>query len=737
VRVSYDDDTFGTIFPRRTGVPTGHANERAMLDGLGGSEGFRKRFRDNVDGSVTRLDTKNGQPQFSNSGAPTQAARTDIYMESGQLDWNYPAPEAFDRLDPAKWHFRDIPTDNPFLGRIVSETGAQKNAAPLVDDQDSLAIGYPHSADTGIDATTKEAYGNATLLKKFTAGFFAPSIYSGKMRLFLQAQYGAAETKAVAPLRVDVSGDSPVLTYVRNEVTLNFGVWAHSSPGIFTDDNGYFWLAIIANPTGSEYGVTVYPITAGNSVKGLATYLRANRATLDAATIAKLEAYIFAGSVIETARPSAVGTFPAPAGGALVYGWKWNSTGSEASIVVHELLGTGAADYRWKARTIQITLTSTGGGSAQTFTLGHTVEAGAEWTDGWGTFNIFLPDSETASAPLSLFSLKLDTGTYLPDFDFTNVPVYGYYIGDVWKPVKISRTVLAGPFPMHLWSSSNITYPTSMDPAVYSANRFTHGNVPADESCSYNEVNISAGTTMSVQVEDVTYPGTAYTCTRVDFTRDTVLTGATSDNGVAFTTYAVGGNASTLSPLPGYTGGTGGPDGANHGGFVKVAKATIVTRNMTGQQFEAWVLVIPGGDCEAAYVSTHTYDNPTSYSNTTRIAYGVGEFFSTVGGYDFEIWCDPSAGSDFFGSVGIVDVVTTDTGPPATKATHVYCFNKPVHGTEGTPGGSYTSLFNVSRDYPFYDRGMYTYTSNGQRYIMSEGLKSPASVTTARFVGWA
>jgi len=63
----YDDDNFGEIFPRRTGVPTGSANERKMLDVIGGSEGFRTQQKTNLDGSITMLRTRNGMPEFSRS----------------------------------------------------------------------------------------------------------------------------------------------------------------------------------------------------------------------------------------------------------------------------------------------------------------------------------------------------------------------------------------------------------------------------------------------------------------------------------------------------------------------------------------------------------------------------------------------------------------------------------------------------------------------------------------------
>lgn len=65
--MSYSDKRFGDILPTRTGVPSGTANERQMLDAIGGSASFRTRIRNAADGSETMVRTKNGMPQFSTS----------------------------------------------------------------------------------------------------------------------------------------------------------------------------------------------------------------------------------------------------------------------------------------------------------------------------------------------------------------------------------------------------------------------------------------------------------------------------------------------------------------------------------------------------------------------------------------------------------------------------------------------------------------------------------------------
>jgi hypothetical protein len=709
--MSYKDDKFGPIFPRRTGSASGSAMERKLLDAVGGSESFKKRYVTNADGSVTRLTTKDGHPQFYRDRVRPSAAVRFPYLETGQLEFVSPSALEPTRLEPATWHFLDIDTTAAFLGQISSTAGAQDNDPALEEGQASLAIGYPEPENL----VTQETYGATTAMKKLTAAIFPPSLFSGKMRLFMQAQYGAKETTAW-PFAVDITGSSALLSYIRGSNSIGLGFWAHSSPGVFVDSEGYFWLIVIANPTGAEYTVTAYPITPGPLATGLATYYRANHASLDETTKTQIEAYIFAGSTITVASPELIGTFAEALHGTLAYGWKWNADGSIASIVTHELLGTGAADYRWQSRTHHVTIARTSG----VFSMSAETTVNGEWTDGWGTFNIFVPDVETSTAPLSLRSLKTDASGVMPDFDFTDVEVYGYYVDNIWKPVLMTKEALTGPFPIREWSSSNMEFDSTLDPDTYVALRHQYGGSPAVGDCSYEERNTTSGTDMTVSVEGTAFEGKSYNCSIFRHTKSSSLTGATADNTVNFTSAWIAGAPTNIPPPSGVGGGGGAPDGANGGGL------------------DAWALVIPGGDCEAAYVATWTYDDFASYTHTLRTGQGVGQFYSPLGGYDFTPLAGPPYTNEFFGSYGPADVVTSDGAAPPPYDDHIYCFSKAVHGDEGTPGGSLAGLFDVSISYQFYDRGMYTYTSHGERYAMSEGLIEPESVNYQhRFVGWA
>jgi hypothetical protein len=81
---------------------------------------------------------------------------------------------------------------------------------------------------------------------------------------------------------------------------------------------------------------------------------------------------------------------------------------------------------------------------------------------------------------------------------------------------------------------------------------------------------------------------------------------------------------------------------------------------------------------------------------------------------------------------------TTTTEPPPASEVDVFCSNTEVQNIAGVPAHSYSAIFTVDKTYPYYDPGMFFFTSYGGRYIGSEGIKSPNSVRSQdRFVGWA
>lgn len=733
--MAFDDNKLGTLFPTRHGGIIGTGPERVMLEATDGAGNIKKRFQNNPDGSVTMLQTRNGWPEFTTLGTTTVEALFP-YLESGQLEWSFPGEENPARLDAAKWHFLDIPVSGQYLGYIKTEAsnvGDQDNDPALYEGQDSLSVGGTHS--------------DVSVLKKLVAGIFPASLFSGKMRRFIQAQYGAKETSAGFKLLPEAAGESFILQYVNNGV-ITFGLWGHDSPGIFTGSDGTWWLLRIKG--GPEYQVLAYQLQLDSVGRQLREfYIQPTDAVFTEEVKSKLESYIFAHCTIDASSPSIIGGFTGAAGSPLAYGWKWNTDGTKASIVVHEVLGTGAADLRWKASTIHVDISYSAPfpASAAGFSIESSTEVHGEWTDGWGTYNIFVPDLETSNSPLVSVSLAMDTASVKPRFAFAGIPVYGYYVNDTWKPVALSRTIVAASL-TPIITSSNLRWL----PAYAAAKDVNLGYLNVNDSYFYQKlIPTGGGTTMSVSFGGFSYTGEAlsgeyfsregtqgsvpaptgtYTS---NFINDWVATEPDLAPGEA-EVIAVGAMLDELGRGP-Y------PEFAPYVEKVFPTGYTVTSINGNAGVFKAWALIIPGSDCEALYVAEHEY---IIFDGTTSKHTQVGSYPSTAQ----HVYAWPSLPSEQFVATvlswhynaGYVDSPTTDTtgaAPDVYKAYSVQCFNNEI-SEQGTPGGSYYTLFNVDKNDPYYYRGMYTHTSADGRYVMSEGLKSPASVDAGhRFVGWA
>lgn len=61
----FRDSLLGSVFPTREGVAPGAANERTMLENVGGAAGIRTKILTNPDGSETMLRTRGGMPEFT------------------------------------------------------------------------------------------------------------------------------------------------------------------------------------------------------------------------------------------------------------------------------------------------------------------------------------------------------------------------------------------------------------------------------------------------------------------------------------------------------------------------------------------------------------------------------------------------------------------------------------------------------------------------------------------------
>lgn len=750
--MAYNDKKFGQLFPTRHGGAIGSSNERAMLDRLGSSDGYRTSVRMNADGSTTTLKTRNGVPRFMTT-RPTEVSTEEysstVYMETGQLEAMPTAPEHPDRGKPAKWHFIGIDPESDYLGKIkIAENGlgGQKNKTKLTEGMDSLAIGYPRSDDPVEDAKRKAQYLDATIMKTLVSGLFPASLWSGAMRLFMQAKYGAKQMPEIEPLRVDIVGTEVVLRYYNYEgQSIQLGLWGHHSPGIFVAVNGAgvpigkFWLLTITNPTGSQFIVTSYKLKFNSGGKSILRQYRklAKTSAFTPGIRAKLEAYLYAHSLIDVANPKIVGSFAGAPGGPMAYGWKFNSIGSRASMVSNELLGTGVHDLRWNSNTTHVSISHDFDAETKTDVLAISAQVtpGGEWTDGWGAYNIFVPLEDIGNDALGHASLAVNQFGVMPPFAFS-VPVYGFYKDDVWQAVTMSRMIEPGPWPKYTQQNS-MPYPNPGVPDTYT-DRYQVDARLVDHGWGYVSFTRYQSSLMDLTVGDATYNGVSWFGTGQQIAQSVSVGGwgapgswfdyinPTIGDAVYFDV------VSAYGPPPGYAEYIATAFDPPQSALDFSSRSGSMTTdywNTTGWSFHTWTLVIPAGDCEAVFVGTHKYEQHDAVEHIQSVKP------CTTGLRCRGMIVIPYASSEGYGSGGSS---TTDAAPPPTTTAEIYCFNTHVSGAQGAYHASSTPLFIVDKNWPFYMAGMGAITSYGGKYAITEGLVSPASVSyTRRFVGWA
>ena len=672
------------------------------------------------------------------------------YMETGQLGWSIPGEYNPTRYDAGTWDFLGVPPSAKFLGKIdtsLVSMGKQRNNPALYDGMPSIAVGpptYTYQPGDAPDAAEqlKSSHGERTVARKRMEVGIPPSFFSGKMRLFIQAKYGAPQEDN--KLEQGLFG----LVYIDKGVEVHLGVRPDRSPGIYTADDGSYWL-IILRLYPDAVSPTAYKLLPSAATAGMVNQLRKVRAgkiSMGEKEVSQLEAYIFAGCEIDVMHPHIMDSGIALNGWPFAYGWKWSISGRKASIVTHALQLQGIKE-RWQAMTLHYTFTIAKDESTGEYTFKTESERiiHGQWTDGWPINTIFAPTDGLTSAPLQLQSVKLDPVTRDADFDFA-VDVYGYYKGETWTPIRITRHTPLGPFPIIKQTSTGLEYPVGTD--MNRENVYLYGYCPATQG---NTAEISAyydQTTMNISFGEFSYLSEWGHGSHVQH-KKTVVAGATVRNVVDFNSHVVGGGPFNAPLPPGYA------STYNHNfdpnyvfnpsepyvgerGYVTLCTVTRSSVAWVGDLRATWSLLIPGGDCDAAYISTYRYavvseaglaitwyGNPgvcgfSGWAGSFTPYAGAGEYNSYYGFGGLNYW-------EYGGEISNSEIT-------------INAFSQAVHGLAGTlanPSGGW-QMYACTSEHPFYDVGMWIYTSYGKQYVMSEGLKSyPTIDFSHRFTGWA
>jgi len=301
--MAYEDDK-KTTFPTRFGTPTGYANERTMLDELSGVDGIRHRARLGPDGVLTHVKTRGGHPHFWNEPVKEDSSEVfSLYLDSGAIDLLSVSP-----FDPRSGESSPV-----YYSTYQQQYYANNRLLGKIAPPDTAIRQAPANGTAG---ASFEARDGADLLgKKDCAAKCPPSMFTGKARLYAQAQLGAPigswkwslDEGAFPPRWVHENG---------------FGLDINT--GVYTDSENTHWLVQIRGD-----GVIVTKLVVAKDAKPLVSLLG------PPTDRTQIEAYVLSVSTPSTtiAFARTVNGLPPPS--MLGYGWKFNWNGSRADIIKH------------------------------------------------------------------------------------------------------------------------------------------------------------------------------------------------------------------------------------------------------------------------------------------------------------------------------------------------------------------------------------------------------------------
>jgi hypothetical protein len=271
-----------------------------------------------------------------------------LYLESGFIDILNFAPSNINTYKPGILNFNayvsGISTDSKALLGIANTPFEGQG---LKNGQTSKVVncGQKVKVIPGVGSSPTADFCSQLMEKKRTMEFVPPSLFSGKLRLFVQALYGSV----VEEDRLQVDELSRTLTI--DGVSLNWNYVLTS--GLYTAPDGNYWL-IKAGNSGIYYRKIKFSSTAVTWISAL----KSKRSTLTQQKIDQIEAYIFSGASLENTEEGYIayssGEIPNQ-GLPLAYGWKFNWDGSRATEV--RIDGDPANILNKRATTVHIDIT--------------------------------------------------------------------------------------------------------------------------------------------------------------------------------------------------------------------------------------------------------------------------------------------------------------------------------------------------------------------------------------------
>lgn len=189
----------------------------------------------------------------------------------------------------------------------------------------------------------------ALIAKKLAAARCPASIYTGKMRDYVQAHYGLPIGKWKFGLAGGLPSATPGLTSNIGSLSLT------TSTGITKGSDGKYWIISI-----QADGVRFYRTKTDAAAKRLIPLL--NDPQISAADKRRIEAYILAATLPTEDGMQHFTDVTIPGVYSMGYGWHFNQTGNKADIVLTELRNLGGAAHDYKSTHYRLSFDQPGTG---------------------------------------------------------------------------------------------------------------------------------------------------------------------------------------------------------------------------------------------------------------------------------------------------------------------------------------------------------------------------------------
>jgi len=230
----------GGILPTRDGVPAGKSTERRMLEKAGGTAGYKKVFQTDLpSGTTTMLATKDGNPQFSTAGSSA----------NGTLDSNdfLPGMDSGIVLMPV------LATGTVAPQKYIRNTKVSKT---VVNSGDKAKLVNRLLKSQGFVGKNPVDNSVPKTLYNDVAQKCPASLFTGRMRLYVQCLYGALDPVLGGVELVLVEGSPPAIKVNGVLIDINCGIYLESEfvPGVGMVTKASHW--IISMTEGKAYHLT-------------------------------------------------------------------------------------------------------------------------------------------------------------------------------------------------------------------------------------------------------------------------------------------------------------------------------------------------------------------------------------------------------------------------------------------------------------------------------------------------